>query len=143
MKGIAEDGVVITAPNLPPSKQLRSTGPHSIRVLSSKYSRALQLLDEGVGKSNPGNHKHPFTFPSNPTNYKEKYIAIMEYKRQYRDLPDEVRKKISASTKGKAKTYSHKEHIRQGMLKYWSGVSYKDQSHENNEVEPLNTDGGM
>ena len=62
----------------------------------------------------------------------------MEYKRQYRDLPDEVKQKISASTKGKAKTYDHKQHISQGMKKYWSGVQYKDQRHENNGVEPLN-----
>ena len=67
----------------------------------------------------------------------------MEYKRQYRDLPDEVKQKISASTKGKSKSYSHKEHIRQGMLKYWSGVQYRDRSQGNNEVEPLTTDGGM
>ncbi len=46
----------------------------------------------------------------------------MEYKRQYRDLPDEVKQKISASTKGKAKSYDHKLHISQGMKKYWSKV---------------------
>lgn len=39
----------------------------------------------------------------------------MEYKRQYRDLPDEVKQKISASTKGRAKSYDHKQHISQGM----------------------------
>lgn len=66
----------------------------------------------------------------------------MEYKRQYRDLPDEVKNRISASTKGRAKSYDHKQHISQGMKKYWSGVQYKDQRHENNEVEPLNN-GGM
>ena len=31
----------------------------------------------------------------------------MEYKRQYRDLPDEVKQKISASMKGRAKSYDH------------------------------------
>ena len=30
----------------------------------------------------------------------------MEYKRQYRDLPDEVKQKISASMKGRAKSYN-------------------------------------
>ena len=64
----------------------------------------------------------------------------MEYKRQYRDLPDEVKQKISASTKGKSKTYDHKLHISQGMKKYWSSVPNKPQSHENNDVEPLNAD---
>lgn len=67
----------------------------------------------------------------------------MEYKRQYRDLPDEVKQKISASTKGRAKSYDHKQHISQGMKKYWATVQPKDRSHENNEVEPLTTDGGM
>ena len=67
----------------------------------------------------------------------------MEYKRQFRNLPDEVKQKISASTKGRAKSYDHKQHISQGMKKYWSGVSYRDRSSENNEVEPLTTDGGM
>ena len=46
----------------------------------------------------------------------------MEYKRQYRDLPDEVKKRISASTKGRAKSYDHKQHISQGMKRYWDTV---------------------
>ncbi len=55
-----------------------------------------------------------------------KNTITLEYKRQYRDLPDEVKKRISASTKGRAKSYDHKQHISQGM-----------KSHENNDVEPL------
>ncbi len=62
----------------------------------------------------------------------------MEYKRQYRDLPDEVKQKISASTKGKAKSYDHRMHISQGMKKYWSGVQYKDQSNDNNDENDIN-----
>lgn len=46
----------------------------------------------------------------------------MEYKRQFRDLPDEVKQKISASTKGRAKSYDHKQHISQGMKRYWRSV---------------------
>ena len=64
----------------------------------------------------------------------------MEYKRQYRNLNDEVKQKISASTKGRAKSYDHKQHISQGMKKYWSSVPKKVQDHENNDVEPLNAD---
>ena len=64
----------------------------------------------------------------------------MEYKRQYRDLPDEVKQKISASTKGRTKTYDHKLHISQGMKKYWSGVEWKDQSNENNETNNCNNE---
>ena len=72
-----------------------------------------------------------------------KSISIMQYKREFRDLPDETKQKISNSTRGKSKSSTHKEHIRQGMLKYWSGVEWRDRSHENNDVEPLNTDGSM
>ena len=72
-----------------------------------------------------------------------KNTITMEYKRQYRDLPDEVKQRISASTKGKAKSYDHKQHISRGMKKYWSSVPNKPQSHENNDVEPLNTYGAM
>ena len=64
----------------------------------------------------------------------------MEYKRQYRNFPDEVKQKISASTRGRAKSYDHKQHISQGMKKYWSNVPRKVQDHEKNDVEPLNAD---
>jgi len=64
----------------------------------------------------------------------------MEYKRQYRNLNDEVKQKISASTKGRAKSYDHKQHISQGMKKYWSSVPSRAQGNDNNDVEPLNAD---
>ena len=68
------------APYLPMTNDLRSTGPHSIWVLFSKCSRALQLSDEGDGTSYPGNRQHPFTFPSGPTIYREThyYYGIQE-----------------------------------------------------------------
>ena len=46
-------------------------------------------------------------------------------KRIYRELDAETRQKISVSSKGKAKTSSHKEHISQAMKKYWSTVPSK------------------
>ncbi|MGYP000274278823 len=46
-------------------------------------------------------------------------------KREYRDLSDETKQKISASTKGKQKSASHKIHISQAMLKYWQGIPSK------------------
>ena len=67
----------------------------------------------------------------------------MEYKRQFRNLPTEVKQKISDSMRGRAKSYDHKQHISRGMKKYWSSVPSKPQSHENKDVEPLNTDGSM
>ncbi|MBO5582523.1 MAG: hypothetical protein J5948_08450 [Bacteroidales bacterium] len=64
----------------------------------------------------------------------------MEYKRQYRDLPNGVKEKISATMKGRAKSYDHKQHISQGMKKYWSSVPSRAQGNDNNDVEPLNAD---
>ncbi len=46
----------------------------------------------------------------------------MEYKRQYRNLDDEVKQKISDSMRGRAKSYDHKQHISRGMKKYWQNV---------------------
>lgn len=59
----------------------------------------------------------------------------MECKRLYRNLNDEVKKKISASTKGKPKSYDHKLHISQGMKKYWESVPYKDSADSNKKTE--------
>ena len=46
-------------------------------------------------------------------------------KRIYRELDAKTKQKISVSSKGKAKTSSHKEHISQAMKKYWSTVPSK------------------
>ncbi len=50
----------------------------------------------------------------------------METKRQYRELNDETKQKISNAMKGKQKTSSHKHNISNGMKKYWSGVPHKE-----------------
>lgn len=49
----------------------------------------------------------------------------MKYKRQYRELDDEVKEKISRSSTNKPKSEEHKLHISQGMEKYWSTVPNK------------------
>ena len=46
-------------------------------------------------------------------------------KRIYRELDAQTKQKISVSSRGKAKTSSHKEHISQAMKKYWSTVPSK------------------
>lgn len=51
------------------------------------------------------------------------------YKRQYRQLDDETKQKISASSRNKPKSFSHIEHIRQGMLRYWETVPSKEEGH--------------
>ncbi len=53
------------------------------------------------------------------------------YRRQYRQLDDETKLKISASTQGKPKSEEHKEHIRQAMINYWQGVPARPD--DNNE----------
>ena len=54
-----------------------------------------------------------------------------QYKRQYRQLEDAVKKKISDSTRNRPKSEEHKEHIRQAMINYWQGVP--DRPDDNNE----------
>ena len=50
---------------------------------------------------------------------------MSEYKRQWRELEDSTKEKISKAMKGKSKSSYHKEHIRQSMLNYWSQVGHK------------------
>ena len=50
---------------------------------------------------------------------------MSEYKRQWRELEDSTKDKISRALKGKRKSSYHKEHIRQSMLNYWSQVEHK------------------
>jgi hypothetical protein len=57
---------------------------------------------------------------------------MKEYKRQYRELSDETKQKISNSSRNRPKSSEHIEHIRQGMQRYWSQVEHKPD--ENNEV---------
>lgn len=46
-------------------------------------------------------------------------------KRQFRELDQETKDKISRSTTGKSKTDQHKQHISQAMRKYWSQIPHK------------------
>ena len=57
---------------------------------------------------------------------------MKEYKRQYRELSDETKQKISNSSRNRPKSSEHIERIRQGMQKYWSQVEHRPD--ENNEV---------
>ena len=59
----------------------------------------------------------------------------MEYKRQHRNLDDEVKKRISASLKGVSKTYDHKQHIRLGMKRYWETVPSKASSSDTSNTD--------
>ena len=54
------------------------------------------------------------------------------YKRQYRELTQETKKKISNSNKNKPKSDMVKQKISQGMLKYWASVPHRPEN--NNDV---------
>lgn len=46
----------------------------------------------------------------------------MTYKRQCRQMDDATKKKISQSLKGRSKSFTHVENIRNGLRKYWETV---------------------
>lgn len=50
---------------------------------------------------------------------------MSEYKRQWRELEDTTKEKISKALRGKSKSSFHKENIRRSMLDYWSKVEHK------------------
>ena len=65
---------------------------------------------------------------------------MKNYKRQYRQLSDETKNKISTSTKNKPKSTAHKQHIQQSMLRYWSTVPSKPESLTMNDYLNKNDD---
>lgn len=53
---------------------------------------------------------------------------MKEYKRQYRQLSDETKAKISNANKNKPKSEIQKQRIRQAMIQYWKTVPNKPNS---------------
>ena len=51
--------------------------------------------------------------------------------RQYRNLRDDTKKRISQSLQGRTFSDSHKQAISNAMKVYWSTIPYRDE--ENNE----------
>ena len=64
---------------------------------------------------------------------------MSEYKRKYRELDDDVKKKISQSNKGKRKSFSHRMHLSQALQDYWKTVP-SNKSIDNNSVKSSNID---
>ncbi len=56
----------------------------------------------------------------------------MEYKRQYRQMDDATKEKISQALRGRSKSYSHAQHISSGLRSYWANVKDKP-TDENNQ----------
>ena len=48
--------------------------------------------------------------------------------RQFRELSDETKNKISMAMKGKSKSYTHKENISNGLKDYWKKIPNKPTS---------------
>ncbi len=57
-------------------------------------------------------------------------------KRQYRDLRDDTKMRISQSLKGRSFSDSHKQAISDAMKAYWATISYRP--NENNESNNQN-----
>lgn len=51
-----------------------------------------------------------------------------QHKRQWRELDNATRERISRSTQGKAKSEQHKQRISQAMKDYWQQVPHRPQS---------------
>lgn len=61
-----------------------------------------------------------------------------KYKRQYRQLSDETKQKISQATTNRPKSADHRAHISQAMKKYWEGVSNRPQPSTGATTTPEN-----
>jgi hypothetical protein len=51
--------------------------------------------------------------------------TMQPYKRQYRELSDETKEKISAANRNRPKSDIHKQHISQSMKKYWEQIPHR------------------
>ena len=62
-------------------------------------------------------------------------------KRQYRDLQDDTKMRISQSLRGRSHSEAHKQAISDAMKAYWSTIPYRDE--ENNESNNQNDETSM
>lgn len=65
-------------------------------------------------------------------------MSHKNYKRQYRELDDDTKQKISQSLTGKNKSFTHAQNISQGLKDYWKTVPS-----QNKRVEPEKANGIM
>ena len=62
-------------------------------------------------------------------------------KRQYRDLRDDTKRRISQSLKGRSFSDSHKQAISDAMRQYWATIPYRPS--ENNKSNSQNDETSM
>lgn len=62
-------------------------------------------------------------------------------RRQYRNLGDDTKAKISQALKGKSKSLSHAQAISQGMVNYWKHIPPKpsDEPHDETKKRSYNS----
>lgn len=95
---------------------------------NGRYSR-LQLSETLIFLTSNKKYFFYFTYFSYFGNiYIKKHINMKNYKRQYRQLSDETKSKISTSSRNKPKSEIHKQRIKQSMLQYWRTVENKPDS---------------
>ena len=56
--------------------------------------------------------------------------TMKNYKRQFRELSDEHKEKISQATKHKSKSFDHRRAISQAMKDYWRTVPHRPEDNE-------------
>ena len=63
----------------------------------------------------------------------------MEHKkRQYRELSDETKNKISNSTRGKSKSFTHRQNLSLALKAYWETIENRPQSSTGETSTPDN-----
>ena len=62
-------------------------------------------------------------------------------RRQFRDLRDDTKMRISQSLRGRSFSDSHKQAISNAMKAYWSTIPYRDE--ENNESNYQDNEASM
>ena len=62
-------------------------------------------------------------------------------RRQYRDLRDDTKMRISQSLKGRSHSETHKQAISNVMKAYWATIPYRDE--ENNESNNQSDEASM
>ena len=60
-------------------------------------------------------------------------IQNKQYKRQTRKMSDQTKQKISASLRGRSKSYMHAQNISQALKHYWSQIEDGDSDNSANE----------
>ena len=93
------------------------------------YGLAFLLYEHGLGVCGYELIRELFIFIKLILN--SYLIKLLIMKRQFRDLRDDTKMRISQSLKGRSHSETHKQAISDAMKAYWSTIPYREE--ENNE----------